>query len=194
MIKICALLLLAVVHFGCASTVAPAPSNSPTVAVSPTQPETPPGPSAPQPLSDMARLEERFPKGAREIMEAADRIRVYELKECGFSVFTPTLTPIEKNKFQGCTLDRQTEVRDQKLRKELVERIWHAIASSGNGNACFEPRHGIRAEHDGRRVELIICFECENFRGVSTVGNFGGGFFATGVEEFFERILSRKRP
>jgi hypothetical protein len=25
---------------------------------------------------------------------------------------------------------------------------------------CFQPRHGIRATHNGRTVELLICFEC----------------------------------
>jgi hypothetical protein len=25
---------------------------------------------------------------------------------------------------------------------------------------CFIPRHGIRATHDGKTVELVICFEC----------------------------------
>jgi hypothetical protein len=25
---------------------------------------------------------------------------------------------------------------------------------------CLRPRHGIRATHDGKTVELVICFEC----------------------------------
>jgi hypothetical protein len=25
---------------------------------------------------------------------------------------------------------------------------------------CFEPRHGIRVEYRGRRIELLICFQC----------------------------------
>ena len=28
---------------------------------------------------------------------------------------------------------------------------------------CFNPRHGIRATHDGKTVELVICFECSSF-------------------------------
>lgn len=25
---------------------------------------------------------------------------------------------------------------------------------------CFNPRHGIRAKHDGKTLDLVICFEC----------------------------------
>jgi hypothetical protein len=26
--------------------------------------------------------------------------------------------------------------------------------------ACFKPRHGVRATHDGKTVDLVICFVC----------------------------------
>lgn len=156
--------------------------------------ETPtPLPSGPQPFNekDLVRLDERFPKESREILEAADRIDVFEFNGCGLETFTPPkLTRIQKSTFQGCTLVRQVKVTDQNLRKELVARTLYAIGSSGNGNACFGPRHGIRAERGSMRVELVICFECENFRGVSTNGTFHGGLYAVGYEEFLEKILS----
>lgn len=29
---------------------------------------------------------------------------------------------------------------------------------------CFDPRHGIVATHGGKRIELLICFECSHFK------------------------------
>jgi hypothetical protein len=56
----------------------------------------------------------------------------------------------------GKTTPKQTEVRD-----ELLSALVKSIAELGRaGFKCFDPRHAIRATHDGKSVDLVICFEC----------------------------------
>lgn len=141
---------------------------------------------------DLKRLDERFPKRQNEVLQNAQRIDVYEIEQCG--AMGQELWPVEKGKFQGCRVLRHAKVSDLEQRKELIESILYSIGSSGNGNACFGPRHGIRASHNGERMELLICFECENFRGVtrSDSETFGGGF-SPASEKLFERVLAAKK-
>jgi hypothetical protein len=133
-------------------------------------------------------------------MQSAQFIDVYEIEQCGATGYE--LSPLEKGRFQGCRVLRHAKVSDPEERKELIEGLLYSIGSSGNGNACFSPRHGIRASHGGERIELLICFECEIFQGApsskavafdgSYSENFGGGF-STASQELFERILAAKK-
>ncbi len=164
------------------------------------------------PLSeqDLKQLDERFPSRQRDVLQNASSIDVYEFND-RFTMKDKSnahgLWPIEKNKFQGYGVSRHARVSDSEQRKELVAGIRYSVGSSGNGNACFGPRHGIRAVHKGERIELLICFECENFRGSPTFGSsvtdfagnrvepserFGGGF-SPAVEPLFERILAANK-
>ncbi len=133
--------------------------------------------------------EEGLPERMREIMEQAPRIQIFAVETCPDG--GTTLTPNESGKFQGCKVLRQAKVTDAEQKKKLVTRIISAVEPSDRGAACFNPRHGIRAEHDGKRVELLICFECENFRGASSLGSFAGGF-SLAAEKPFEQFLNRK--
>ena|SRR5687767_109065 len=83
MIKICTLLLLVFVHFGCAQPELqsePELSNASVRAAE--QPV--PSPNGFPPLSekDLKRLDERFPKQMRDLLEKAQRIQVYETVLC----------------------------------------------------------------------------------------------------------------
>lgn len=134
-----------------------------------------------------SKLDERFPQEMRNTFAEARRIDVFETELCS-GAFAEKLKPKERGKFQGCKVLRRTAVTIPALRKQFVEEVVSAIGSHHSGNACFDPHHGIRAEHQGKRVELLICFECENFRGTSSTGSFGGGF-SPAVKDLFERTL-----
>lgn len=135
------------------------------------------------------KLDERFPKPMREVFEKAAKVQVLEVGECLYG--NGRSQPKQKDQFQGCSVLRQASVTEPELRKQLVEEVEFAIGSHHSGMACFGPRHGIRAESNGKRVELLICFECENFRGASSMGSFGGGI-SPAVEKLFVRILEGK--
>jgi len=134
--------------------------------------------------------EEGLPERIREILEKADRIQIYKIEVCQND--GTTLTQKKKGKFQGCKILRQANVTDAEQKEKLVTTIRSATESYLSlGAACFSPRHGIRAEHDGKRVELLICFECMNFQGASSLGSFAGGF-SPAAEKVFEEFLNRK--
>lgn len=139
--------------------------------------------------SELLTRDQQFPPQMRDILENAPRIQLFETEVC--SPGGETLTPKVKGRFQGCKVVRQADVTNPEARQRLVEEIIVAMRPFEFGAACFDPRHGVRAEHDGRRVELLICFECINFRGVSNEASFAGGF-STSAEESFKRILTEK--
>lgn len=166
--------------------------------------------SGPPPLNEeeIERLKERFPSKQLEVFKNADQINVYEVDV----TFTPScpsseeLPPIQKNKFQGCRVLRHTRITDAQKLKEFVDAVFYSIGSWHSGNACWSPRHGVRAVKGDQRVELLICFECENFRGAPAFGpplvrtfdgnyiggreRFGGGI-SPAIEPLFETILSK---
>ena len=191
LIRICVLTFVTFTVIGCSKAqreTQPPATNEVT--------EATPAPQAflsPFPLlneQDLKRLDERFPRRQREVFQNAQRIDVYEIEQC-LAVGEEPL-PLKKGKFQGCRVLRHAAVTDSEQRKELTEAILYSIGS-GLGMACWGPRHGIRASHNGDRVELIICFECENFMGEPRLhGETFGGGFSTASEELFERILAAK--
>lgn len=183
--KIAFVLLLLLFNGGC-SQLAVQSQQGDSVDTKPT-PEAAPTPFTFPRLSkdNLERLDERLPSRSREILEKTDLIQVFETKIC---LAGRSLAPIEQNKFQGCDILRRAEITDPQLRKQLLEGMFYAIGSSGLGAACSSPRHGVRAEYPGKRIEMLICFQCENFRGASNFGNFGGGF-SRAPQELFEQIL-----
>jgi hypothetical protein len=44
--------------------------------------------------------------------------------------------------------------------KKLLAALEKAL-DKGGGAKCFDPRHAIHAEYEGKTVDLLICFECE---------------------------------
>ena len=60
--------------------------------------------------------------------------------------------------------------------RTLVEAFDGGVREFQGGPArCFSPRHGIRAVHDGKTADFIICFECAQVR-VNVDGKEAQGF------------------
>jgi hypothetical protein len=95
-----------------------------------------------------------LPKGVRAVLDNADRFEVLSLD--------PTRQKEKpKDDFHGWKVLGRTEVKDAETRKKVVAALYKGIADSdGKVAGCFNPRHGIRATHDGQTVELVICYEC----------------------------------
>lgn len=54
-----------------------------------------------------------------------------------------------------------TDVSAPAIRKRLLDSLDAGIADNdGRVAACFEPRHGLRATHDGKVYDVVICFKC----------------------------------
>ena len=63
--------------------------------------------------------------------------------------------------FHGFAILSRAAVPDPATREQILAQVYRGIhASDGTVAACFNPRHGIRAERAGKVVDLVICYEC----------------------------------
>jgi hypothetical protein len=66
-----------------------------------------------------------------------------------------------KDGFHGWKVLGQTLIKDAKVRKDLVAAFKKGVEENDGIVAdCFIPRHGIRIKHEGKTVDLVICFQC----------------------------------
>src|SRR5262249_56401493 len=66
-----------------------------------------------------------------------------------------------KDGFHGWKVLGSTTVKDAETVKKLAAAFKKGVEeNNGIVAACFNPRHGIRLTHDGKTVDLVICFEC----------------------------------
>ena len=62
--------------------------------------------------------------------------------------------------FHGFAILGATPVSDSE-RKQLVDALAAGVEESvGAIAACFNPRHAIHVQHEGKRHDFLICFEC----------------------------------
>jgi hypothetical protein len=135
--------------------------------------------------ADLELLDERFPRKFRDFLEQADQIELFETKVC----LGGWMLPLNTNKFQGCEIVKQMKITNPSIRRQLLDGVFYAIGSEHNELACTAPIHGIRAIKGTDRLEMVICFHCHNFRGISTIGRFGGSF-SPAPKELFDALLT----
>ena len=98
----------------------------------------------------------------------------------------PTPLPREQvpdANFHGYAILGEAELSDSEARADLVTRLNAGIrANDDMVAACFNPRHGLRAETDAGSADLLICFECLQ------IYVYGDG------EQHTESVLTSKLP
>lgn len=153
----------------CAGTPAPPIVDSvPEVMASPTA-----SPLPPMTAEQAAKLDKWFPRKDREVLMRAEKIEIFAVNSDP-ACLRPKLESPTPDRFQGCEITRRAVVSDPERKKEFLGALFFGIGTAVDPQACFAPHHGIRAEFEGRRVEIIICFLCRNFRGISNRGEFDG--------------------
>jgi RNA polymerase sigma factor (sigma-70 family) len=66
-----------------------------------------------------------------------------------------------KDAFHDWGILGKTLAKNKRDRDSIVSAVQKGISESdGKAAKCFRPRHGIRAVQDGKKVDLVICFEC----------------------------------
>lgn len=125
----------------------------------------------------------KIPDKARLILEKAEEIELLSIDP---------VRPVEKpkNDFHGWKVLGKTVVKDAEARKKLVAAFKKGIAENkGEAALCFNPRHGIRASHDGKTADFLICFEC--FHGHTYVGEkkMEGFLITNSPEAVFDKVL-----
>lgn len=97
-----------------------------------------------------------FPAKARDIFAKADQLELLSLDPNQAEKVQP------KDAFHGYKVLGKTVVKAG-TRKQLVEAFLKGMEGKIEPARCFDPRHGIRATHGGKTVELVICFQCSQF-------------------------------
>jgi len=129
-----------------------------------------------------------LPSDALAILESARHVTVYSL--------SPGATPREKldqkKTFHGYRILRRLDVKGE-TKSELLGKLYTAIAEQPDPARCFIPRHGIRATSSGETVDLVICFECKQFKSYLN-GKEGGGTVGVSAEKHFNNLIRTTSP
>lgn len=136
-------------------------------------------------LSIAAEVKNDLSAEAREILEKADSFELYSVK--------PEVAKNESGEgpklFHDYPVLGKTVIKGANTRKAVRTTLLQAIASHPKyGAKCFLPRHGLRAMHDGKTLDLLICFEC------SRISAWSGGkethlLTAGSAQPLLDRIL-----
>lgn len=97
--------------------------------------------------------ESHMPATVRDILKKAKEIELYSLEPEEGAV------PVKGAMFHGVPVLGKTVVKEDKMRTDVLDILDEAMVPSKMAK-CFEPRHGIRATHEGKTVDLVICFAC----------------------------------
>ena len=124
----------------------------------------------------------KLPEEARNVLEKAGQWEVLSLDP---------VQPKEKpaDGFHGYKVLGKTTVKGD-VQKELVAALLKGMEGDIKPAKCFDPRHGIRATHEGKTVELVICFQCAQFN--VYVGADGEGkhlLIGKGPEPALDKVL-----
>ena len=93
----------------------------------------------------------------------------------------------------------KTAVKDAKVRAAILKSLNMAHPGERGHRrsllqsaACFNPRHGIRATHDGKTVDLVICFECFSLQ-VFLGDTKAGALTTDSPPPTFDRVLRKAK-
>jgi hypothetical protein len=98
----------------------------------------------------------RMPAKAAAILDRADQIELYSLEPDPDS--NAAKAP-KGARFRGWPVLGKVVAKDAKARKQILDILDEGVGR-GRVAKCFDPRHGIRATHQGKAVDLVICFHC----------------------------------
>ncbi len=117
------------------------------------------------------KLNEKIPPKVREILEKADEIYIYY----NINKKTNGLRGLGQGMGYTNIPNAGATISDAALKKRFLDSFYYDATSEDSGMMCFTPRHKIVAKYNDKNVEIDVCYECKNFQGNSSVGNFAGG-------------------
>lgn len=68
--------------------------------------------------------------------------------------------------FHGFVVLGKTRVNHAATQAKLIQAVFEGTKKGLKIDpaACFEPRHGLRLKHQGKNVDLVLCFECHTMK------------------------------
>ena len=99
-------------------------------------------------------IQDRLPLEVEEMLLASEGIELLSLYP-----YLPDKPP--EHELGGWEVLGSAHIDDRTIIRQLIVSLKRGIKENCCAvGACFSPRHGIRAEHRGRLLEALICFEC----------------------------------
>lgn len=102
--------------------------------------------------------------------------------------------PTAEPPLYGCPVLGRVEIGDPARRREIMAAVRDGIRNAPTEpKACFFPRHMLRVGKDGKTVDVVICFQCDNYRlyRVGTdAGLIGGGQISSAGQPALDKILT----
>jgi hypothetical protein len=74
----------------------------------------------------------------------------------------------------GVSPNKVAKITDASLKKSILDSFYFDTAKGSGQAACWSPRHLLRANNKGTTIEILICFECNWYRGTSQFGKIYG--------------------
>ena len=90
--------------------------------------------------------------------------------------------------------NRIVEIKDDRLKKEILESFYWDAAREDGPASCFEPHHALRAEVEGITIQIEICFTCARFQGTGEFHSLSGTIVRKGrkTERLFESLVAEQ--
>lgn len=130
-------------------------------------------------------LDESLPLKVREILEKSEK----------FEVLAEVRGENEKDEDHWSVQpNRIIKIPDENSKKEILEAFYFDASEEDSPAVCYEPHHLIRANYQGKTVEVEICFGCSRFTVKSEFGKFDGTIVRENrkSEELFDEIIKTK--
>jgi hypothetical protein len=85
------------------------------------------------------------------------------------------ITGDERDHMYGYQVIGRATIDDIELRREITRLVESGMSAEDiDVDACFNPRHGIRADLDGHTIEVVICYQCRSLQ-IYEDGQFKSG-------------------
>lgn len=129
----------------------------------------------------LEEINRAFPKGSYEAFLKSEKLTLFALN--------PEKAAEGAENLQGWAIVGKVPVPELRYQNELKAAFIREMARA-KAAACFNPRHGLRAEtDDGKTIDLIICFECNSFQVHYGSERANGAINKTYLEDPFNQIL-----
>ena len=137
------------------------------------------------------RLSAAFPQGSMEILRNSQKIILFSVTP--YQNYDSKIGD-SKPAFHGHEVLGQTTIVGAGAKTSLLSSLYDGLVpyhSKALMYGCFSPRHGVRATHNGKTVDLLICFSCHQMHVYqNNASEFSNTFISDAPEPTFNRILT----
>lgn len=129
-------------------------------------------------------LDESLPPKVREMLDKAEKLEVL--------VNLDKTTKKQKEIFSepGNTI---AKITDSSLKKAILDSFYFDTIKSrdGESKACWNPRHRLIAKHQGKTVDILICFECGHYEVSGSFGEISGSLGAIKSLPLIDEVIEK---